>query len=283
MSRTEPRLILIALPLILVCVVLLAIIIAIPSLTGNILNAAGAQRPIPSPAPTPLAFSSFTPAPARMTTFRSPALGFTVDYPTGWRKTEKTLRVIFSPTAEGLDPGNLQDSAIWIGIPATDNTAPVDILQDILPDFASNVQVLNRGSMNLAAQTWTSVQVGFESPASGEQGVALMAVTRKNEVGYYLVALAPADRWNTIRPTFQQMMNSFRFTEEAVLRPTDATPPPTPTPTPTPVIYIVQPGDTLSGIAVQYGVDADALANRNGIEVPERLRSGQKLIIPTRR
>ena len=93
-------------------------------------------------------------------------------------------------------------------------------------------------------------------------------------------AAAPAAQWNAIQPTFQHIINSFNFTEQAVLRPTDATPPPTPTPTPTPMIYIVQSGDTLLGIALEFGVDVDILAARNGIEVPENLRTGQKLIIP---
>jgi LysM repeat protein len=102
-------------------------------------------------------------------------------------------------------------------------------------------------------------------------------------VGYYAVAVAPAERWNSFEPTFRNIVNSFRFTSEAVLRPTDATPPPTPTPTPTPVIYVVESGDTLLQIALQYGVDVEALATRNGIDDPRSLRTGAKLIIPLRR
>jgi LysM repeat protein len=49
------------------------------------------------------------------------------------------------------------------------------------------------------------------------------------------------------------------------------------------VVYEVQSGDTLGGIAVRFGVDMEALANRNGIEDPRRIRTGQQLIIPIRR
>ena len=58
-----------------------------------------------------------------------------------------------------------------------------------------------------------------------------------------------------------------------------ATPVP-PTPSPTPVIYVVQPGDSLSGIAFQYDVSIEALVEANGIADTNVIRVGQKLIIP---
>jgi len=64
--------------------------------------------------------------------------------------------------------------------------------------------------------------------------------------------------------------------------PAPATPAPTPTPspTPTPIIYEVQKGDTLSGIAKQFGISIEALQEANAILNPEYLRIGQELIIP---
>ncbi|RME76159.1 MAG: LysM peptidoglycan-binding domain-containing protein [Chloroflexi bacterium] len=94
---------------------------------------------------------------------------------------------------------------------------------------------------------------------------------------------SPADRWEAVSPLFRGMLNSFRFTTENVLRPTDATLPPTPTPTPTPRIYVVQSGDTLSAIAARFNVTVEALMARNGIDDPRYLRTGQRLIIPDRR
>jgi LysM repeat protein len=64
--------------------------------------------------------------------------------------------------------------------------------------------------------------------------------------------------------------------------PAPATPAPTPTPTltPTPVIYIVQKGDTLIGIAKQYGISVEALQEANAILNPQLLQIGQELVIP---
>jgi murein DD-endopeptidase MepM/ murein hydrolase activator NlpD len=44
--------------------------------------------------------------------------------------------------------------------------------------------------------------------------------------------------------------------------------------------HVVQPGETLSGIASLYGVTAAALADRNRISDPRSLTAGQELIIP---
>ena len=54
----------------------------------------------------------------------------------------------------------------------------------------------------------------------------------------------------------------------------------TPAPTPTPIVHIIQPGDTLLGIALQYGVTLDELYQVNGVLKPELLQIGQAVVIP---
>lgn len=59
-----------------------------------------------------------------------------------------------------------------------------------------------------------------------------------------------------------------------------ATATPTPTPTPTPIIHVVQPGQTLYGVARLYGVTVSALSQANGLTLMSYLRPGDELIIP---
>ena len=44
--------------------------------------------------------------------------------------------------------------------------------------------------------------------------------------------------------------------------------------------YVVQQGDTLYGIAVQFNVSMEALMNANGMDDPNTLQVGQELQIP---
>ncbi|MBN1993948.1 MAG: LysM peptidoglycan-binding domain-containing protein [Anaerolineae bacterium] len=283
MRQNEPSALLIALPIIFILLIITVVIVAALLLT-DMLGVVGATT-LPSPSPSlpptpPPAGNILTTPAASATSFHSTALGFALAYPPGWRKQEQTLAVIISPSRDGLDPANFQAGALRAGIPAGNTLDHAELLRGLLVQFPPPIEVMNQGTMSLAGENWTWVEFTFGQSAQGQAGQGFAAATNKNEVGYFIVAAAPAPQWPGMQPVFQQTINSFHFTEDAVLRPTDATPPPTPTPTPTPVIYIVQSGDTLLGIALQFGVDANTLAARNGIEVPEHLQTGQKLIIP---
>jgi LysM repeat protein len=48
-----------------------------------------------------------------------------------------------------------------------------------------------------------------------------------------------------------------------------------------PETYVVQPGDTLYGIAAKFKVDLQALVDANKITDPDSLQVGQVLVIPT--
>jgi len=53
-----------------------------------------------------------------------------------------------------------------------------------------------------------------------------------------------------------------------------------PSPTPTVVYHVIGAGEALSAIAVRYGVSVEDLAAANGIEDPNVIQEGQKLVIP---
>lgn len=59
-------------------------------------------------------------------------------------------------------------------------------------------------------------------------------------------------------------------------------PSPTPSPSPSPdyITYVVQPGDTLSGIALRYGTTYQTLASLNGISNPNLIYAGQTIKVP---
>ena len=72
-------------------------------------------------------------------------------------------------------------------------------------------------------------------------------------------------------------------TETAIVPPTSTLiPTPTVPPTATPIIvmHVIQPGDTLFGIAIQYNTTVEAIEQQNGLEPGAILNVGQELRIP---
>ncbi len=288
-------------------------LVAVPSLTPTL--DAGPPDATPTPGPTPSAAPDIdvTATSASLALFSSEDLGYSVEYPENWEQTEDDLCGVFSPSTGGLDPDSLTDAAMWICKSAEDDAAISDILTEVLASFPSDAETLNEGTISIASQVWTSAQVRFVDEDLGGQGIATLAVTNKDKVGYYLVAVAPSETWNAVQPQFQRMINSFSFSTEAVARantpassPSTAgeedeedtssgaastrqstsqassTPRSTPTPkgTATPLVYSIQSGDTLLEIAQQFGVTVDLLVSKNDIDDPESLQIGQELIIP---
>ncbi len=47
-----------------------------------------------------------------------------------------------------------------------------------------------------------------------------------------------------------------------------------------PSSYVIQPGDSLGGIASAYGLSTDELAEYNNLEDVNRIAAGQQLLIP---
>ena len=99
--------------------------------------------------------------------------------------------------------------------------------------------------------------------------------------------LAACGQVITLTPTpTPQPTPTVEIVALATLPPT-ATPAPytpeptaTPTVTPTPIFYTIKPGDSLLGVAQEYGVTVAAIQDANGILDPRTLQIGQQLVIP---
>jgi len=52
------------------------------------------------------------------------------------------------------------------------------------------------------------------------------------------------------------------------------------TPPPVEATYVVQEGDTLSGVAARFGVSEEAILRANRLDDPNRVMVGQELVIP---
>lgn len=56
--------------------------------------------------------------------------------------------------------------------------------------------------------------------------------------------------------------------------------PPAPSPAPQYITYVIQSGDTLSGIAQRFGTTVSALADLNGISDPDKIYAGNTIRVP---
>ena len=90
-----------------------------------------------------------------------------------------------------------------------------------------------------------------------------------------------------ITPTPAATPTLIAVTQEATLRPTSTPAPYTPAPTftptitPTPIVYQIQSGDSLLGVAQRFGVSVRMLQEANGITDPRYLQIGQEIVIPS--
>jgi hypothetical protein len=85
--------------------------------------------------------------------------------------------------------------------------------------------------------------------------------------------------WDRLKATPTAEPAPTPLTTEGAIPPPTAMPIASPTPS-HPVAYVVQEGDTLSGIAQAYGMPIQDLMAANGIANPNLLQVGQTLIIP---
>ncbi|MCB0209528.1 MAG: hypothetical protein KDJ52_09370, partial [Anaerolineae bacterium] len=152
-----------------------------------------------------------TPTAVTYASYSNPDLEIRLEHPDSWLNNEETNEVVLAANADGLQAGSVDAANMRIGKSTTEDIAISDLLTEVLAEFPDNAETLNEGTISIASQTWTSTQIRFDDEDGEGQGIATIAVTTRDGVGYYLVAVAPAQEWNTAQPLFQGVINSFEF------------------------------------------------------------------------
>ena len=275
--------------------------VATPTLSLGIPASTPTLGPTPSPSPTLL--PTDTPAAAKQ--YSNSAFGFSLQYPGAWEVKESRQQVVLAPDAGGLS-ASLEDEQAVIEEPAfvvghqieTISDEPSQLLTQLVAQLPTDAATVETGSRTIEGVRWVISQVNLNSAESAEQMTAYVAATFQNGLGYTVLAAAPAADWETFSPIFQQMFDSFQFTEPqvaAVLIPTATvsptqpitatsvlaeTTPGAPGTTPTPVVYLVAEGDTLGAIAARFDVSVEEIMAANDLDDSASLSIGQELVIP---
>ena len=170
----------------------------------------------------------------------------------------------------------------------------------LVPGIVTLVGKANWWPASIRANWWPLVPAGASAPLVGGQGLArgvvfmsvalLIAVTFATRSLWYPETVEASTRVAASSTSQAPAVPSptpliLAVPPTAVPTPTAsilATSTPTPSPAPTPTIreYVVQAGDTLTAIAVQYSVTVAALAEFNQITDPNVISVGQRLQIP---
>lgn len=108
--------------------------------------------------------------------------------------------------------------------------------------------------------------------------VLLAAACRPKPVGLPTLTPTPSRMVGSATPGTPAVTTSGTPSPGAQQTPAEGTP--EPLPTWTPIVYTVQSGDSLSGIALRFDVPVADLAAANGIDDPNVIRAGQRLVIP---
>jgi len=273
--------------------------------TSTLSAAIPASTPTLGPTPSPTATVLSTDVPVAPKVYSNTAFGFSLQYPGDWQVKESSQQVVFAPGATGLSTSIIDDITVVQDVTYVVARETESITQDpsgLLAQFIAGLPVdassADTGIRTVEQVEWAISQVNLNASDSTQEMTAYVAATYQNGSAYTVLSAAPSTDWDTFAPVFQEMFDSFQFTESsvaAVIAPSStvaatltraATAVPTrstssaPVATPTPIVYVVEQGDTLGGIAFRFDVSVEAIQATNGIDDPTTLQPGQKLVIP---
>jgi len=273
--------------------------------TSTLSAAIPASTPTLGPTPSPTATVLSTDTPVAPKVYSNTAFGFSLQYPGDWQVKESSQQVVFAPGATGLSTSIIDDVTVVQDVTYVVARETESITQDpsgLLAQFIAGLPVdassADTGIRTVEQVEWAISQVTLNASDSAQEMTAYVAATYQNGSAYTVLSAAPSTDWGTFAPVFQEMFDSFQFTESSVAvaivpsstvaatltrAATEVSVPSTPagpTATPAPVIYVVEQGDTLGAIAIRFDVSVEAIQDANGIDDPTTLQPGQKLVIP---
>ena len=188
--------------------------------------------------------------------------------------TPTAVRVLMSPQPS---PSTLAKGPTTVSVLQTPGagTPTVTIVWD-MPTFTPTPQVLASRTPTSTSQPGVAPPTPTAVPAPGG------TITHKVEWGDTLYALAA--RYGTTVSAIVAANNlpnpNFIRVGQTLIIP-QGTQPTTPPGQPPQQVYIVQPGDTLFGIALRFNTSVAAIAQANGIVNPAFIRVGQRLTVPS--
>ncbi len=181
-------------------------------------------------------------------------------------------------TSTGTAGGRLTAAALAVLLlGACGRPAPADGAQSATaPDPAAQATTPTSATVNAEVPTNDADEAADEPRTDAEPGEAATAT----------VVTAPrltADSVIGVVDPTPGMAGVKITSQNPIVAPTPTTTPPTvadTVPGGTGGVHVVQPGDTLSGIAETYGVPIQAIADANGLVDVDNLKQGQELQIP---
>ncbi len=183
-----------------------------------------------------------------------------------------TVLVVLSPQAP---PPTAQGGPTTVSVLGTPSGGPTNTIVWDVPTFTPTPQAGASPTSGVTSVPATAVPTATTTP--GPDGY----ITHRVEWGDTLYSLAR--RYGTtvdaiVAANGLANENFIRVGQELKIRQGDqgTTPPTGGTRT-----YVVQPGDTLYGIALRFGTTVAAIAQANGIVNPAFIRDGTRLTIPT--
>lgn len=256
-----------------------AVAAAVCVLLASSLVMAGCTRPKPAQSATP---------PATATVALTPAATQTLGTPTGTSAPQLTPAVVgtAAPTPTSQLPVPPEATPVPTAVPQEPTATPEpgastytvqagDTLYGLAARFGTTVAEL--AALNgIAADALLTVGQTLQVPGSATTQPNVHIVQAGENL--YRIALRYGTTWQELA----QLNNIYdpttlRVGQKLVLPSgtTGTQPPPS-----TGRTHVIQPGDTLYGLALRYGVTAQAIADANGLTLYSILYVGQTLTIP---